>query len=348
VPLYAGDPDLGAEWNMKGVILLDRKGWREQVNALRPCDWETRLPAMRDNYERARAYLTHSRSLVLWLVRHGILADRTEQEVLSECTPDAELPCNQPAPEEPPKPLEPPPITVAAPKVETIPAVPSFPPVQEASRTYDPAGLPLRCEVQTIYCWFNYFVDSDFKAEHQLLERWYASWEKAGWAPRVVGWADLHWDDWQAAAFRAFRKLPSMNSPAYSVGNFMRWLFMSQTGGYLADHDVINYGWGPREVPEDGLALCRGEYVPGLLAAPAVEWRKAALYMMKHAHDLSPIHVGEVQAFQKYRPFRQVPVAALYNDPDWKLAPVVHYANQVTPHSAAMPRAQFIDKERPL
>ena len=73
VPLYYGDQDIGKRWNEAGIIRLDPARWVEQANALKPEDYTSRLPALVDNYERAKRYWTFERSLLAALREHGCL-----------------------------------------------------------------------------------------------------------------------------------------------------------------------------------------------------------------------------------------------------------------------------------
>jgi len=73
VPVYIGDPDIGDRWNADGVILLDSKNWREQVNALTEDDYKRRIPAMLENYEKSKRYWTFFNALEEGLKDHGLI-----------------------------------------------------------------------------------------------------------------------------------------------------------------------------------------------------------------------------------------------------------------------------------
>jgi len=56
VPIYYGDPKITNNFNAAGIIILDEKNIPQQVNSLTPDDYERRMPAIKDNYNRAGKY----------------------------------------------------------------------------------------------------------------------------------------------------------------------------------------------------------------------------------------------------------------------------------------------------
>jgi hypothetical protein len=74
VPLFCGDPDIGDEFDERGIIQLDRNNWLEQINALTPDDYHQRLPYVRTNFERSKPYWSFQSSILKALREEGLVA----------------------------------------------------------------------------------------------------------------------------------------------------------------------------------------------------------------------------------------------------------------------------------
>lgn len=57
VPVYYGDPNIGKEFNIDGIIVLNTKNPIIQINSLTEKHYKDRMDAMKDNYARAERYI---------------------------------------------------------------------------------------------------------------------------------------------------------------------------------------------------------------------------------------------------------------------------------------------------
>jgi len=125
---------------------------------------------------------------------------------------------------------------------------------------------------------YTYYEETKVKARDGELEAvavWNLSWTRAGWTTHLLTLEDARRHPDFARLRERFALLPTVNSPAYELSCFTRWLAMAQTeGGVLSDYDVLNVGWlAPQPLPAKLTTLER--HVPSVALGSKAEFQRA-------------------------------------------------------------------------
>ena len=103
------------------------------------------------------------------------------------------------------------------------------------------------------------------------LEVWKASWSAAGWKPVVLTevHAALHpkYEEYKSY----FLAMPTLNSPEYETGCYLRHMAMAAVGGgTMTDYDVINVNVPPSPncdfLPNDGALTTHENFIPSIIS----------------------------------------------------------------------------------
>ena len=82
---------------------------------------------------------------------------------------------------------------------------------------------------------------------NNLIELWKKSWRYYGWNPIVYGIKECESCDGYEELYNACQSYPTVNPKQYEMLCFLRWLYMSEVGGWYADLDMMNHGFYPTE-----------------------------------------------------------------------------------------------------
>ena len=103
------------------------------------------------------------------------------------------------------------------------------------------------------------------------LEVWKATWSAAGWKPVVLTeeHAALHPKYQEYRDY--FMSMPTVNSPEYETGCYLRHMAMAVIGGgFMSDTDVINVNVPPSPncdyLPNDGKLTTHENFVPSIIS----------------------------------------------------------------------------------
>jgi hypothetical protein len=70
VPIYYGDPFISKKFNSDGIIIIDEKNFIEAINNLTPVDFQSRIQAMDDNFERSKEFWSFEANIANNIVVH--------------------------------------------------------------------------------------------------------------------------------------------------------------------------------------------------------------------------------------------------------------------------------------
>lgn len=187
-----------------------------------------------------------------------------------------------------------------------------------------------------------YFEEMGRPKELEILQLWEQSWKKHGWYPVVMNAQEIvHVPGWKKCV-RDFEALPTINTPAYELACYKRWLAIaSRGGGLMVDYDVMNYGWTPDMAEDqkrpDALTFFE-ERVPSVVIGEK-PWYKMAIDYMRNYQPLpddkinGQPHTSDMCILQRVwgTPWiKYQPVVVQYRNPGWEKALLVHYCNSQT------------------
>lgn len=183
--------------------------------------------------------------------------------------------------------------------------------------------------------------------EMVMVEKWRTAWEAIGWGTMVLSnrHAKRH-PNYEQMAQKA-DSLPHVTDSFYHRHNFLRWLAFAQIGGVVSEYDVFpqsQFVFEPTEKAINGSLTL----TPGFISAPK-EWMEALCRVMLD-YEVKPTdtHKGALHAcdmeiirrnpgmFDNVRDFVRV-----INEPGWKTAPLVHFANAAIRHRYQVVSAIF-------
>lgn len=70
IPLYWGDPSICSKFNPKSIIILKEKNVIEQINALTQKDYNSKMVAILDNYNRAGKYMLGNQRVIETILKY--------------------------------------------------------------------------------------------------------------------------------------------------------------------------------------------------------------------------------------------------------------------------------------
>ncbi len=205
-------------------------------------------------------------------------------------------------------------------------------------------------------------------SQRKLIDVWARSWRKAGWNPRVLTEQDARKHPRYAEFKRKFWSLPTEYGHDYEGACFLRWAAASAAGGgMLTDYDVINYHFAP-QAPDPAKMLVYADTPPvaiflGAVLAPyeLFEGMCQEFFTWEPSdHDLNRKigrhHCSDLMCIQRMfhtdnwpKPawLQRAPGCALFDEPSWKTAPMVHYGYQMR-RTGHWPKHEWIEKLRPF
>jgi len=94
---------------------------------------------------------------------------------------------------------------------------------------------------------------NDFGNKNQyddLIKIWKKSWQYYGWNPIILNLNDAKKHPDYNFLYQKCKEFPTVNHKTYELYCFLRWLAIAQYGGWVADIDIINYGFTPVDFGE--------------------------------------------------------------------------------------------------
>jgi hypothetical protein len=98
-----------------------------------------------------------------------------------------------------------------------------------------------------IYAFYEPIDGYDHDDQKSLINIWKKSWSYYGWNPIVYGIKECQSCEGYDEYYKLCESYPTINPKQYEMLCFLRWLYMSEVGGWYADLDMINYGFYPLE-----------------------------------------------------------------------------------------------------
>jgi hypothetical protein len=149
---------------------------------------------------------------------------------------------------------------------------------------------------------YTYFDDIGV-GNSMLLESWTQSWKRNGWIPIVLDQSIAKLHPFYSLLYEQFDKFPTVNSKAYEMSCYLRWVAMAVVGGgYLSDYDTLNMDFPPPDTPPTNFTIYQGA-VPALVSASQQEYERIlnelALFKLdptRHVYDDKP-HISDMYIF---------------------------------------------------
>ena len=98
-----------------------------------------------------------------------------------------------------------------------------------------------------IYAFYEPIEGFDQTDQNNLIEIWKKSWSYYGWNPVIYGLKECQECEGYDEYYKICDSYPTVNVKQYEMLCFIRWVYMSEVGGWYADLDMINYGFYPLE-----------------------------------------------------------------------------------------------------
>jgi len=187
--------------------------------------------------------------------------------------------------------------------------------------------------------------------QYEMISHWKRSWAKRGWNPKVLTQADARRHPMFQPITERLKQLPTVNSSAYELACYHRWLAVAvMGGGFMSDYDVVNFGFEPRE-PQSDLTIyeshfSRDEVTPSCVSGTAYGFMSAVTAFAacdpKHVtsdYNGKP-HTSDMIVLQKLRDtglYVIAPIVRSYGNHGWDTAPLVHYSHAATAETDRVP-----------
>lgn len=199
----------------------------------------------------------------------------------------------------------------------------------------------------TIYTYFEpvpWTADEQTVSE-ELLHLWERNWASKGWSPVVLTLEDAKKSPLYEDYARKVMSFPTVNNRTYESACFMRWLAMSQIGGYHCDFDVMNLRFHGGHT--NGLTLYSKYVVPAMMWGTKDNYRRMVELFMGYIPKPGHSHVSDqsilVESQDTFPMERRYIMPEFMQEGNWYNYEVVHFPNSRMSGWNMQPRYKYIE-----
>lgn len=195
-------------------------------------------------------------------------------------------------------------------------------------------------------------------SQEWMIQKWAASWEKAGFSPVVLSRKDAETHSHFKELEARFAGYPTINPPGYELACWLRWLAMVQRGGgILVDYDVLPYGKLDHHLEHAKTRMCELPVIlmdhnpcPCAVYGSASQFNNAVTWFANNPEkctkqERNRPHASDQTGVQSGEPWYPLDIAYQYGREGWHKAPMVHYCHAAC---AGRPREQVIPEAEKL
>jgi hypothetical protein len=202
-------------------------------------------------------------------------------------------------------------------------------------------SLPIETR-PVIHTYYDPVPEIDGEDAQKLISLWREEWEKAGYKTVVLGREDAMAHPKSEKLIEQFKKMPSINPAGYDLACYLRWLAMSQIGGWLSDYDVMPLRALPSSTGK-GIQFFSGNdndpVIPCLVYGSKADYAKVTDFLASHTHDGH--HISDMIALRGWPKTHNHEVKE-YGEPGWQDGVAVHFSNHSMQPAGKLPRWQHI------
>lgn len=122
----------------------------------------------------------------------------------------------------------------------------------------------------------------NFRDDLEMIEIWKANWRQHCWEPIVLNVTHAMNHESYESFLANVTRLPTVNSKAYEISCYVRYLAMAVVGGgIMVDNDMINIDFKPSDmtIPLPERFSCYDQFIPSMVYGSKAEFERIASYM---------------------------------------------------------------------
>jgi len=147
-----------------------------------------------------------------------------------------------------------------------------------------------------VYCFYepvNVFINNQISSDERMIDYWKKSWSFYGWEPVVLSLKDLKKDEIYKSVLDRVLTFPTTNHLEFEVYSYLRWLCMTERGGWFSDFDVINYGFKPAAYG-NSVVSTRESLGGSVVYGPKNFYKKIINMFLQVNPDLEKDHISDM------------------------------------------------------